>query len=61
MNKTYIINFLNENYIDTSYYQSEESIEEGYTVVQLDKMSAEELIEHLDLDKLLEEEELEVA
>ena len=54
-----IIQFLNENYIDTGYYQTEDSIQEGYTVELLDKLKAEELVKHLNIEQLIEDEEIE--
>ena len=51
-----IIKFLNEYFIDTEHYQNADSLLEGYTVEQLDKMPASELINHIDIEKLIKEE-----
>lgn len=51
-----VIKFLDEHYIDTGYYQNADSLLEGYTVEQLDKMPASELINHIDVEMLIDEE-----
>lgn len=51
-----VIKFLAEYYIDTGYYQNADSLLEGYTVEQLDKMPASELINHIDVEMLIDEE-----
>lgn len=51
-----IFKFLDEYYVDTEYYQNADSLLEGYTAEQLDKMPAYELINHIDIEKLIKEE-----